>query len=247
MRFDLMLELKNPVFYSDYRRYIISFIKKSLSLCKSQNLLEKFYKDVCTKDFGFNVILPKPCYEKELIKLADNKIKVSFSTDNRNKTGAYLMQSFIGMKHQKFPLPKGNEMELTKILSKKQEYIVSSKVLFRTSSGSGICVRHHDAQSNKDKYYTQADPDFQEQFLFIIQEQLRRAGFGQKDVMGMEARGLFERKVVAKYYDGYIDLNIGMFQLGGRSELIQYLYNVGVGSRHSSGFGMVDLISQDLI
>ena len=44
-------------------------------------------------------------------------------------------------------------MILKSIAIQKQELISNSRVIFKTTIGSGICVREHDRNNNKDKYY----------------------------------------------------------------------------------------------
>ena len=52
---------------------------------------------------------------------------------------------------------------------------------------------------------------------------------------------------MVKHYGKYIDVTTGMFEIQANKRILQYLYNSGIGSRSSAGFGMVDLVTQDLI
>lgn len=53
------------------------------------------------------------------------------------------------------------------------------------------------------------------------------------------------KKVVIKHYKRYIDNTVGFFEIEADSKILRYFYNVGIESRKSIGFGMIDLLKQD--
>ena len=50
------------------------------------------------------------------------------------------------------------------------------------------------------------------------------------------------KKVIIKFYEKQIECSAGTFKLEGNKELLNYLYKAGIGSKHSAGFGMFQLI-----
>ena len=53
------------------------------------------------------------------------------------------------------------------------------------------------------------------------------------------------RKVLVKHWRVFVDATCGVFELHGKPELLQYFYQAGLGSKHSSGFGMLEIVAED--
>lgn len=247
MRFALTLELEKKNFPIDYRRLILSYIKNALSKCNNGKYYEKFFKDTIQKDYCFCVALPKVKFNKNYIQLESNEIEILFSTEDKDKTGFILFSAFIAQKNKPYPLENDNFMTLKNIRNRKKEEIVNSKAVFKTAIGSGICVRDHDRKSNKDIYYVYTDKEFREKLKVVLNNKLIKFGFATDEIDEIKVNPLSCKKIVVKHYGKYIDVTTGMFEIQANNKILQYLYNSGVGSRTSSGFGMIDLVTQDLI
>ena len=50
------------------------------------------------------------------------------------------------------------------------------------------------------------------------------------------------KKVIVKFYEKKIESTLGSFNIKGDIDLLRYLYQAGVGSKRSSGFGMFEII-----
>ncbi len=246
MRFYLTLKLEKNEFPIDYRRVILSYIKNALSNCNDGKYYDSYFKDTIQKDYCFSVVLPRPKYEKDKIILENKQIKILFSTDDKNKTGLKLFSAFIAQKNKTFIIPN-NSMTLKSISNQKQQEINNSKVIFKTSPGSCICVRDHNKETNTDKHYIFNDEKFQEKFKIVLKNQALNAGFREVEIDNLKVNPIQCKKIVVKHYNSYIDATIGMIEMQGDSKLLQYFYNVGVGSRKSIGFSMVDLVTQELL
>lgn len=247
MRFYLTLKLEKEEFSLDYRRVILSYIKNAISSCNDGRYYDNYFKDTIQKDYCFSVILPKPKYMSDKIILDSKEIRVLFSTDDSRKTGFILFSAFISQKNKMFKIPNNNSMTLKNISNQKNQEITNSKVIFKTSQGSGLCVRDHNKETNIDKHYVFNDKLFQDKLKIVIKNQAINAGFSKDDVDSIKFNPIQCKKIVVKHYKSYIDSTVGMFEMQGNSKLLQYFYNVGLGSRKSAGFGMIDLISQDLL
>lgn len=242
MRFCLTLELGKNNFPTDYRKVILSYIKKALSDMLDGRYYSKYFQDNIQKDFCFSVQLPKPKFGKEEITLEDNHIKILFTTDNKQKTGLLLQQAFMKQKNKGFSIPNNNSMTLKQITQQREQTITNSKVVFKTY---GLCVRDHDKQTNKDIHYVYNDEKFNEQLQVVLKNQASEAGFSKEMVESIKFVPLNCKKVLARHYNTYVDITVGSFLLEGNTFLLQYFYNVGMGSRNSM-FGYLDLVTQDL-
>ena len=247
MRFSLTLELKEASFPIEYRAVILSYIKNAISKCNNGKYYDKFFKNTNQKDYCFSVVLPKSKFNKEKIELENKEIRIFFSTGNSEKTGLILFNAFIAQKNKIYPLPNSNSMILKSISTQKKELISNSRVIFKTTMGSGICAREHDRNNNKDKYYVYSDNEFRDKIKSVVMNQVIKAGFTKKEANEIKINPIKCKKVVAKHYRRYIDITTGIFEIQGNNEILQYFYNEGIGSRKSAGFGMVDLVTQDLL
>lgn len=246
MRFLLTLAVKKNRFPIEYRRVILSYIKNALTSCNNGKFYDDFFGEVKQKDYCFSVIFPKAKFANDEIQIENNEIKIIFSSDDKNKTGLKLFSAFIGQKNISFPLENDNSMILKSIKNIKREEILNDRAIFKTTLGSGICVRDHDRETNKDKYYIYSDKEFREKLKFVLKNELINAGFSESQADNISINPIQCKKAVAKHYKRYIDITLGMIEISGNRFVLQYLYDTGIGSRKSAGFGMVDLVTQDL-
>ncbi|MCS4470313.1 CRISPR-associated endoribonuclease Cas6 [Clostridium botulinum] len=247
MRFCLTLYIREKVFPIEYRKVILSYIKNAISKCNNGKYYEHFFKDTKQKDYCFSVILPNPTFTKNEIILSGNEIKVLFSTNNNSKIGFILFSAFIAQKNKSYPLPNNNFMILKNINNKKQEEILNSKAIFKTTLGSGLCVREHDKEGNRDTYYVYNDEKFREKLKVVLVNQILNAGFTEEEANAIKINPIKCKKVVVKHYRRYIDTTTGIFEIQANNKILQHFYDVGIGSRKSMGFGMIDLVTQDLL
>lgn len=242
MRFYLTFELEKNSIPKDYRRVILSYIKKSLTEILDGKYYSQYFKDTIQKDFCFSLKLPKAKFAKDEIILEDNSIKVLFTSDDRQKTGLLLQQAFMKQKNKKFLIPNQNSITLKQIHQQREQKITSSKVIFKTY---GLCVRDHNKETNKDNHYVYSDEKFNEQLKVVLKNQISPAGFSKDIVDSIKFSPINCKKVLVKHYDTYVDTTVGSFLLEGNPLLLQYLYDVGMGSRNTM-FGYLDLVTQDL-
>lgn len=76
-------------------------------------------------------------------------------------------------------------------------------------------------------------------------KQVLNSGFSKEDANKIKVISMQCKKVVIKHYKRYIDTTVGFFEIEADSKILRYFYNVGIGSRKSIGFGMIDLLKQD--
>lgn len=242
MRFYLIMELEKNTFPIDYRRVILSYIKKALSEMSDGKYYDTYFKDTIQKDFSFSLQLPNPKFNKNEITLDKNEIKILFTTDDNKKTGLLLQQGFIKQKYKPFSIPNSNTITLKQVIQQRTQKITNSKVIFKTY---GLCIRDHDKQTNKDIHYIYNDENFNEQLKIVLNNQASQVGFSRSMVDSIKFIPLNCKKVLVKHYNTYVDTTVGTFLLEGPPSLLQYFYNAGMGSR-STMFGYIDIVTQDL-
>lgn len=242
MRFYLTFELEKSSLPKDYRRIILSYIKKSLTEILDGRYYSQYFKDNIQKDFCFSLKLPKAKFTKDEIILEDNSIKVLFTSDDRQKTGLLLQHAFMKQKNKKFLITNQNSITLKQIHQQREQKITSSKVIFKTY---GLCIRDHNKETNKDNHYVYSDEKFNEQLKVVLKNQISQTGFSKDIVDSIKFSPINCKKVLVKHYDTYVDTTVGSFLLEGNPLLLQYLYDVGMGSRNTM-FGYLDLLTQDL-
>ncbi|MBQ9013380.1 MAG: CRISPR-associated endoribonuclease Cas6 [Bacilli bacterium] len=247
MRFYLTLELKQPFLPIEYRKLVLSYIKNAISKCNNGKYYSDYFKDTNQKDYCFSVILPKPKFDKDKILLHKKEIKILFSTEENSKTGLILFSSFISQKNKSYPLADNNTMTLKSISNQKQDKIQNSKVIFKTTLGSGLCVRDHSKENNRDEYYVYNDEKFREKLKVVLYNQLVKLGVNEEEALNIKVNPIQCKKVVTKHYGRYIDTTVGMIEVQAKPYILQHFYNAGIGSRKSAGFGMLDLVTQDLV
>lgn len=245
MRLELIFELEKPELPKDNKRLWISFLKQVLTKCHNGQFYEKYFGDEPKKDYTFSVYLVSPNFVGEKILLGDCQMKMFFSSDDRHQTGLIFYQAFISAKQKRFPLPEGNGMRLKKINPLREHFITSTKAIFRTVVGGGLVVRDHNKETNRDKFLTFQDEGFEEQFGQVLALQAEKAGFGADVGKRIKFQPIQCKKVLVKQYGIFVDVTCGIFLLEGKPEFLQYLYQAGTGGKHSMGYGMIDLVTQE--
>ena len=242
MRLELKFNLEKPEIALDYRRIILSWLKSSLTICNQGKYFDKYFSGTEPKDYSFTVVFPKPEFHKEKIILEKPQMKILFSADDRNKTGLIFFSAFLGMKNKKFSLADENAMILKGVHQMKEHIVTKSEVLFQTCLGNGLCIREHDRQSNRDRFVTCEDQDFKEKALQVLKIQARLAGYPETMTEDLSIEPIICKKLLVYHYGRYVDTTTGIFKMCGNSQILQYFYRAGAGSKHSSGFGMVRVL-----
>lgn len=244
MRLELLFEIEKTEILKDNKSIWISFLKKNLKQASEGQFYERYFGGTRMKDYTFSVVLPSPRFLDEKIILGGNQIRLLFSADDKNRTGLIFFHALLLAKQKRFPLPEGNAMTLKKVRQVSEKLITCEKVMFRTIVGGGLVVRDHNKETNKDKFLTFMDEGFDKQLSEILKIQAENAGFSGKIGEKVEFQPIQCKKVLVKQYGIFVDATIGIFTLKGDPDFLQYLYQAGMGSKHSMGYGMLDVIAQ---
>lgn len=237
MRIKLFFELENNTISQQYRKGIISWIKNAIEKY-DENLFHEIYKDNRKKTFSWAAILSRPTFHKEEIIMQDNQLSVVFSAFNYSHA-LHLYNSFLNQKFKKYPLNK-NSMTLMNISMIPEREIIADEITIKMSSP--LIVRNHNRETRKDMYYAYNKEGFQKYIRINIEEQLQAENLDSSLLEGFEIQELQAKKIVIPVYEKMIECSVGMFQLKGNMELLDYLYKAGIGTKKAMGFGLFELV-----
>lgn len=235
----MVFQLKKPELDMEYRRAILSVLKNSFQQAAA-GVYEKFYGDgVPMKPFTFGVFLPYPKFKDNTIYLSSTEITLNFST-YFSELGIYFYNSLIGGKRRfvPYPLPGDNAMTLSRVSLQKERQVKASTAVFKTLSP--FLVRLHHKEDNADEYLTRANelfvPQMEEHIRVMVEVLL-----GRKERVEFTPV-LLSDGIPIKHYGLFVDGTTGVFKLTGHPEILDFIYKVGIGSRRSEGFGLLELV-----
>ena len=206
-----------------YRRSILSFIKKSLE-DYSEDEYKKFYnqRDNIMKPFSFSVFFKDSQFQGENIIVHSKTMEVNFSTSDYH-AGIVLYNAFNHQKNEKFSLYQ-NSMTLKNLILLPEKEIKEEQVIIKFLSP--LVVRNR--QEKKDYYYSYEQDEFLDTLKLNIKIQLQISDLPEDIVENLKLEPIKAKKVIVKFYEKKMETSIGVFQLSGNPELLNYLYKTGM-------------------
>lgn len=242
MRFGVELNLGKDRISKDKNRIFISLLKSNF-----ESYDKKYYQNLyeatenMTKNFTFSIYMGKCEFLREEILIPDKKVCLNFSTyDNEN--GIMFYNSFLSNIGKQINI-KDNTMKIKKINLLKEKAILSDEIIFKIMSP--LVAREHRGDNKTTWYHSLQTEEGQVVLLENIKHQLRDV-FGEKSMLDIEEIDIaIERnmkQVKVKNYGIEVLGNLGFIKVDAKPYLLDYLYKAGIGSKRSSGFGMVDIM-----
>lgn len=237
MRFKLNFKLENEILPLQYRKSIISFIKLSLSEYNEQ-YYKKYYnnKDTIIKPYTFAVFFHNPKFEEDKISIKEKRLELNISIADY-ETSIIFYNAFNHQKNKKFSLDK-NSLTLENINMLLEKTIDSEEITIKFMSP--LVVRNH--SRDNDYYYSFNDQEFNDILKVNIKQELKITDIPEKLVDNLEINAIKAKKVIVKFYEKEIETSTGIFKIYGDRQLLKYLYDAGIGSKRSSGFGMFQIM-----
>lgn len=237
MRLKLNFELENEFLPIQYRKSVMSFIKLSLSEYNEQ-YYKKYYnnKDTIIKPYTFAIFFRNPIFEEDRIFIEDKRFELNISVADY-ETSIILYNAFNHQKNKKFPLDK-NSWTLKNISMSLDKKIDKEEITIKFMSP--LVVRSH--IEKKDYYYSYDDEKFKEILKINIKQQLKITNLPIELVDEFNIIPIKPKKVILKFYEKKIETSTGIFKILGDKQLLKNLYDAGMGSKRSSGFGMFQII-----
>jgi CRISPR-associated endoribonuclease Cas6 len=240
MRLKMTFQLKKPELDIEYRRAFLSLLKDCFKET-SRRVFEKFYKTgTPMKPFTFGIFLPQPTFLNNTIKLNSTEITLNFSTIYSN-LGTYFYSSLINRRKRSefYPLPNNNSLMLKRVSLQPEKKITASEIVFKTLSP--FLARLHHKQTNQDEYLTKNHRLFISQLKTIIKVMMQELGGIEDNVDFIPVK--LNQGIPIKHFGAYVEGNTGVFKLIGRPEILDFIYKVGIGSRRSEGFGLLEVVA----
>lgn len=237
MRLKLNFELENEFLPIQYRKSVMSFIKLSLAEYNEQ-YYKKYYnnKDTIIKPYTFAIFFRNPKFEEDRIFIEDKRFELNISVADY-ETSIILYNAFNHQKNKKFPLDK-NSWTLKNISMSLDKKIDKEEITIKFMSP--LVVRSH--IEKKDYYYSYDDEKFKEILKINIKQQLKITNLPIELVDEFNIIPIKPKKVILKFYEKKIETSTGIFKILGDKQLLKNLYDAGMGSKRSSGFGMFQII-----
>ena len=237
MRYKLYFNLENENISIQYRKSILSFIKNALQEYDEEQY-KKFYneKDNIIKPFTFSVFFKDSKFNGDNIIVNSRTMELNMSTEDYN-TGIVLYNAFNHQRNKKFSL-NNNSMTLKNIILLPEKQINNEEIIIKFLSPLVVRSRI----DNKDYYYSYKNSEFLNILKLNIKMQLQISDLPETMVENLKIEPINAKKTVVKFYEKQIESSIGTFKLTGNTELLNYLYRSGIGSKHSAGFGMFEVI-----
>lgn len=231
VKIKIELLLKKKELPLDYHPIFVSLIKK----CLSDTYLEEFenlYSGTKSKDFTFSVKMNKPYFVQDKIILDGNKVVMMISLSDYRQS-IILYNSFKNNINFIMPLKNENEMELVNVRINYDREVNKKEILIRFLSP--LVIRNHKSD-NTDIYYTYNDEGFFDCFNEVLKRQVGNAE------LKCDIEPVLPKKTVVKCFKFNIPVSLGIYKLSANPEVLNYLYNSGMGSRRNEGFGMFEII-----
>ena len=237
MRLKLNFDLENEFLPIQYRKSVMSFIKLSLLEYNEQHY-KKYYnnKDTIIKPYTFANFLRNPKFEEDKIIVENRHIELNISIADY-ETSIILYNAFNHQKNKKFSLDK-NSWTLKTINMSLDKKIDTEDITIKFMSP--LVVRSH--IDKKDYYYSYNDEEFKDILRINIKQQLKITDIPTESVDQFDIVPIRPKKVIVKFYEKKIETSTGIYRILGDKQLLKYLYDAGMGSKRSSGFGMFQII-----
>ena len=242
----IIFETENEILPSNYNSLALSFIKHSVELSDRTLFNEWFDKtrnsNLLGKSYTFSCSFPSPRFQGDIIRIGSNSFSFFLSTYDLVDL-MKLYNAFIGcyQRHERFPM-NSNSMTISWIGTTEISPIVGDRAMIKFDSS--LLARWHDRETNRDKFLGFEDAGFIESVRASAEIAARNAGI-KTDVNLLELRPIKAKKTVVHYFNNMrVTGNIGVYEISGPPELLNFLLLSGVGSATGSGHGKFRIMNQ---
>lgn len=239
----LYTDLQGKTLPAEYRGAIISLHKRALTDYADGKYFEEFYQGNHTKAFSFAVGLPKGVQFSQdtiLLPKPESRITLTISTADP-RTAVILSNAFLAMKGKTHPV-KDNVLRIEKVVMIPEKTVSQTGHVMLIRMLAPLCIREH--IDHKDRYITIEDDDFAQQFTRVIAYQLKdRTEFTEEEKQSVQLIPYEMKKAVIRHYGQKIACSLGTAVLTASPQVLNYLYQSGMGSRRSAGFGLFDIVT----
>ncbi len=230
-----------------YHKVFISLLKSSFEIAGGE-VYKKLYSEPRVKPYTFAVFFKNPVFEREKI-LFDGELHFHFSTcftDIGVKFYNGIVKRTLRVKEVPVFVYKNGEVSLylKGVKMRREKKIKGKNVIFKTLSP--IIIRHHDREGRRDEYYTfEAHPEMCETQINVNMRPVFEEFLGKVYPLKIEPIEMKEVPIKVVDKKGEIKIikgNVGTLRVSADcDEVLQFVYQVGLGAKRSYGFGMLEV------
>lgn len=245
MRFEVYFNSNDNKLPKDYRRLLTSFLKKSFEI-SNKKFYENNYINVNNKlkNFCYSIYIPNAIYNKDYIELVNSGFKMIFSTSS-SIDGINFYNAMLKMKNKVYKY-KEIEMIPYKFTMLKETLITSNCAIFSTMSP--IIIRDHNHDNSKTWFYSFDETKGKEVFLRNLKYQLSELNdIIEEDLNEIEVEVIKNKVNKIKNYNTVMIANSCILIIKAKNYILNYIYQSGVGSNRSRGFGLLEIEKKELI
>lgn len=231
MRLSVEYRLKAPIIPRDYRSGFISLFKEALNHSKPE-LKTQYYDNYTLKPFTFSTYFPEMKGNAGKNFNVGEIVKINLSTCSM-ELATHLYNGFT--KIRSFPF-FDNILYFERVTLRRQEKILSEKTVFKTASPVLISNL-----GSSDRFLLPGEDGFLEGLDFSVAE-ISKTFLCREDEPAIEFVPIKITRKVIWHYNQHRSSFTGVFALNGDIDVLQLIYDVGLGVRRSQGFGMLEVI-----
>lgn len=238
MRITVDYELDGDRLPLDYRRGFLSLIKTAVA-SQGKFAFNKFMSDYKLKPFTFSVYFHnlKEGIDKSIC--VGNSAKLTISTCSMD----FLTFVYNGLREIKeYNIFNMNTLYLKGINLQSNFKIKNMEIIFRTLSP--VLVSN---KGSSDWYLIPGDSNFEEGLKFSVKEIVKEFLNYSQDFpfefnTFIDGNKASIKKKIVWHYNMHRSGFVGVFKIKSMPEILQLIYDIGLGVRRSQGFGMLEVV-----
>lgn len=231
------ISLYDSIISKNYRSLILSYLKNAFQT-NDINLYQKYYGNIYSlKNFCFSINLDNPKFNENTITLDGNEITIKLSTIDIS-CGIDIYNALLKMKNKEY-ITKNNSLTLIDIKLENHKIITKNEIIIKMLSP--IIVRTH--IDGKDRYFSYKDDNFIPCLKNSIEYTLKECTNIDLSNRDFKIMCISPKKTVVDAFGAKFTANLGVYKIIADLDVINAIYQLGIGSRRSEGFGMFEIIA----
>jgi len=203
----------------------------------SEELYKSVYETVKMKNYCFAVRFTNPEFQKDKIILGDNKFRMYIST-NDFSMAVDMYNAFLKIRNKPFALPDDNSITVKRVRLENHDSILKNEIFIKMLSP--LLVKKHEGR--KDYFYSWENDEFIPLLKQSVNQSVRELLGVDMSEREFEIVPYAPKKTVVNCFDMKVTANIGIYKLTGDLDILNFLYQTGIGCKRSAGFGMFEVI-----
>ncbi len=239
MRLTIDYEMSGDKIPKDYRRGFASLIKNAIQNCNPK-LYEYYYTgEFKMKPFTFGIYFPQGTKKNGDGFYVGNQFKLNFSTSSI-ELATYIYNGFLRIKEKGYPLFKSNIVKPQRTFLHRKFEVKKDELLFKTLSPVLVITKGSNIKEYP-KYLLPFEDGFNEGLEFAVREcAIEFLGIENDFEFKVEVKAY--KKVPVWHYNQWMSSFNGLIEIKSIPEVLQMIYDIGLGVRRSQGFGMLEVV-----